>query len=195
VLCPYVNRISWDLQTEAGSRTIIDQVIQEAIIALHSSGVYAYMFPELIISAAKDNPVGIRYNAAGATSAAGKGQYMTFLTGSIDYLALGFNEIVDKATEKDMLSQKTLSSLLDEKGALKKHLSSLGPGRDDHFSCLRLIDIEAKKRIEEQKTRKTQKTRAKNAENTENAETRKHRKRRKRRNRKNINSDFTNPRL
>lgn len=113
---------------------IVDAIMQEAIIALASSGIHAYLFPELKFSVASDHPVGIRYDAAGATRTGKEGHYMTFLTGRIDYLALGFDtEVVDKA---EMLSQKTLRSLLCT-GPFKK----LG---GDAFSCLKFFDIEAK---------------------------------------------------
>jgi hypothetical protein len=96
-------------------------------------GKPGYLFPELKLSVAADNPVEIGYKTN-----EGK-HYATFLTGSVDYLALGFNgEDSDSDSVQKLLKQRTLPSLL-------KELKDLLPNGTHEFSCLRSLQIEAKK--------------------------------------------------
>ncbi|PFH46439.1 hypothetical protein AMATHDRAFT_51052 [Amanita thiersii Skay4041] len=124
------------MKTEAGRRILIDCMIQVVTHYLTSVVMHAFIFPELRLSVATDNPVLIDYiDNSGAKSQ----QYRTFLTGSVDYLAFthDFSQAMLGEVE-ELLSQTTSQSVFDviKRAKLQEFAAS---------SSVRLLHIEAKR--------------------------------------------------
>ena len=113
-----------------------------------SLGMYTYMFPEMRLSIATDNPVAIRHTTRPYPNQQAQA-YTTFLTGSVDYLVLNCgprapsSDRISWEKQQEILSHKALSSLTPQDGPLAKTFS-------DVLNQLRFLHVEAKRDKEKQ---------------------------------------------
>ena len=100
-------------------------------------GMCTYLFPEMKFSIATDKPVAIWHRTNSYSSQRAQ-TYTTFLTGSVDYLALNCDltamnlDRISAGKRQEILSQRTLSSLTD---------TNNGPFNTNILNRLKLLHI------------------------------------------------------
>ena len=114
-----------------------------------SLGMYICIFLEMKLSIATDRPVAIRHTTRPYPNQRAQ-TYTTFLTGSVDYLVLAncgpralSSDRISAEKQQEILSHKTLSSLIAKNGPLNQKIS-------DVLNYLRLLHVEAKRDKEKQ---------------------------------------------
>jgi len=70
---------------EAGSRMLIDPVIHHMVAFMTSLQMHTFLFPEMKLSIGTNKPAEIHFS----DTTGQRKRYVTFLTGTVDCLALG----------------------------------------------------------------------------------------------------------